>query len=88
MPKNIETKDIDQLLAEADALINQINSDAIDDLQEEHRLLFVKHVQKLEKIKSKVKSSIENKIGATADGMHEAVMDIVKAMRDLTKYLT
>jgi hypothetical protein len=88
MPENLESKNIEQLLAEADALINQINSDAIDDLQEEHRQLFAKHVQKLEKIKPKVKSRIEKKIGTTADGMHEAVLDIVKAMRNLTKYLT
>jgi hypothetical protein len=31
MPKNLEPKNIDQLLAEADELIQQINSDAVRD---------------------------------------------------------
>ena len=31
MPKNLESKNIDQLLAEADELIQRINSDAVRD---------------------------------------------------------
>jgi hypothetical protein len=34
MPKNLESKSIDQLLAEADELIRQINSDAVKDMKE------------------------------------------------------
>jgi len=92
MPKNLESKNIEQLLAEADELIQQINSDVINDMQEEHRLQFEKHTQDLKKIKSEVQSRIEKKgtseISSSADGMHEAIQDIVKAMRDLTKYLS
>ena len=40
MPKNLESKNIEQLLAEADELIQQINSDVINDIKEEHRLQF------------------------------------------------
>jgi phosphoenolpyruvate-protein kinase (PTS system EI component) len=54
MPKNLESKNIDQLLAEADELIRQINSDAIKDMEEEHRIQFEKHAQNLKKIKSEV----------------------------------
>jgi hypothetical protein len=87
MPKNFKSINIEQLLAEADELIRQINSDVIDDMQEERRLQFEKHAQNLKKIKSKVQGKIEQKgtsdISSSAEGMHEAIKDIVKAMQDL-----
>jgi hypothetical protein len=92
MPKNAAYKNIKQLLAEADELIRQINSDAINDIQEEHRLQFEKHAQSLKKIKSEVQGKIEKKgtseISSGVEGMHEAIQDIVRAMRDLKKYLS
>ena len=88
MQKNLESKNIEQLLAEADDLIQQIHTDAINDIQEEHRLQFEKHAQNLKKIKSEVQGKIEKKINSGAEGMHKAILDIVKAMRDLTKYLS
>ena len=92
MPNNVAYKNIEQLLAEADELIRQINSDAINEIQEEHRLQFEKHAQSLKKIKSEVQGKIEKKgtleISSGAEGMHEAIQDIVKAMRDLKKYLS
>jgi len=87
MPKNLELLNIEQLLAEADDLIQQIHSDAIKDMQEEHLLQVEKHAQNLKKIKSEVQRKIEKKgtseIGSGAEGMHEAIQDIVKAMQDL-----
>ena len=87
MSNNAEHKNIEQLLAEAEELIQQINSEAINDMQEEHRLQFEKHSQNLKKIKSEIQGEIKKKgtseIGASAEGMHEAIQDIVKAMRDL-----
>jgi hypothetical protein len=87
MSKNLESKSIEQLLAEADELIQQIQSDAIEDMKEEHRLQFEKHAQNFKKIKSEVQDKIEKKgtseIGSGAEGMHEAILDIVKAMHDL-----
>ena len=88
MPNNVESKNIEQLLAEADELIQQINSDAINDMQEEHRLQFEKNAQNLKKLKSEVQGKIEKKTNSGAEGMHEAILDIVKAMRDLKKYLS
>jgi Skp family chaperone for outer membrane proteins len=92
MPKNLESKNIDQLLTEADELIRRMNSDAIKNMEEEHRIQFEKHAQNFKKIKSEVQRKIEKKgtseISSNADGMHEAIQDIVKAMRDLTKYLS
>jgi vacuolar-type H+-ATPase subunit H len=92
MPKNLESKSIDQLLAEADDLIRQINSDAVKDMKEEHRIQVEKHAQTLKKIKSEIHGESGKKgtseISSSADGMHEAIQDIVKAMRGLTKYLS
>ena len=92
MPNNLESRKIEQLLVEADELIQQINSDAIKDMKEEHLLQFEKYAQNLKKIKSEVQGKIEKKatseISSSAEGMHEAIQDILKAMRDLTKYFS
>jgi len=88
MPNNVASRNIGQLLAEADELIQKINSDAINDMQDEHRLQFEKHAQDLKKIKSEVQGKIEKKTNSGAEGMHEAILDIVKAVRDLKKYLS
>jgi hypothetical protein len=91
MPKNLESKNIEQLVAATDELIQQINSDAIKDMQEEHLLQFEKHAQSLKKIKSEVKGKIKKKgtseISSSAEGMHEALKDIVRAMQDLKNNL-
>ena len=91
MPMNLESKNIEQLLAEADELIQQINSDVINDIEEEHRLQVEKHAQNLRKLKSEVQDKIEKKetseISSSAEGMHEAIQDIVKAMQDLKNHL-
>ena len=91
MSKNLESKSIDQLLAEADELIQQIQSDAIADMKEEHRLQFEKHAQNFKKIKSEVQGKIEKKetseMGSGAEGMHKAILYIVKALGDLLNKL-
>ena len=86
--KNLELENIEQLLAEADDLIQQINSDVIKEMQEESRLRVEKHAQDLEKIRSMVQSNIKNKTNSGSGDMHEAIMDIVKAMREMTRILT
>jgi len=88
MTKNLESKNIEQLLAEADELIQQFNSGVINDMEEEHRLQFEKHAQNLKKIKSEVQGKIKKKTNHGAEGVHEAILDIVKAARELTKYLS
>ena len=92
MPKKLESINIEQLLAEADELVQQISSEAINDMQEEHRLQFEKHAQDLKKIKAEVHGKIEkkgaSKISSGSEGMHEAIQDILSALRGLTKYLS
>ena len=91
MPEYLESKDINQLMAEADELVKRIDADAIKNMEEEHRLQVEIHAQHLKKIKSAVQDKIE-KQGASkkdhgAEGMHEAIQEITKAMGALKKYI-
>jgi len=85
-------KDIDRLLAEADELIKQIDSNAIKDLEEEHRIQFETHAQSLKKLRSEVQEKIEKEGtpegGSYSEGMHKAIDDIVTAMKNLGSYFT
>jgi hypothetical protein len=87
MTKNLESKNLEELMAEADELMKQFNPEAINDLEEEHRLEFEKHAQNFKKIKSEVQERTDkteiSEITSSADGMHEAILDIVKAFQGL-----
>ena len=92
MQTTIENMNVDQLLAEADELVQKINSDAIKDMEEAHRIQFEKHAQRLENLRSEAQAKID-KDGATesasyGEGMHEAIVDILTAMKNLTSYLS
>ncbi len=86
MQNKIESTHIDELLVKADELIQQINSDALKDMEAEQRLQFEKHAQNLKQIKSVVRGQIKKKgipkKSYGAKGFHEAILDIVKAMQD------
>ena len=85
-------KDIDRLLAEADELIKQINSNAIKDMEEEHRIQFENHAQSLKKLRSEVQEKIDKEGtpegGAYSEGMHQAIDDIATAMKNLGRYFS
>ncbi len=85
MKKNLEDKSIEQLLEEADELNRQINSDVHKDMKEEHRRQFGEHARNLEKIKSQVQDKKKTAVGSQPDGIHGAILDIVKAMHGLKK---
>lgn len=91
MQTNLEHKKTAELLAEAEELIRLINSDALQYMEDDIQLVFGKHVEKLEKIKSKVQVTSKGKkepdIGDSAEGMHAAIQDIVKAMQEMTHHL-
>ena len=85
-------KDIDRLLAEADELIKQIDSNTIKDLEEEHRIQFETHAQSLKKLRFEVQEKIEKEgtpeRGAYGEGMHQAIDDIMTAMKNLGRYFS
>ena len=92
MTTNQSPKDIERLIDEADELVQRINFDVLNEMEEEHRLQFELHAQKLERIKSEVHGESDKKTtwkaGSGAEGIHEAILDIVKAMQGLTKLLS
>lgn len=87
MKKNVGQKHMDQLMAEAEELIQQIHSDVLIDMEEEQQLLFEKHAEEFKSLKSKVHPNCENTLTSeftsSAEGMHEAILDIITAMKDL-----
>jgi hypothetical protein len=85
-------KDIDQLLVEADELIKRINSDAITDMEEQQRIQFETHAQSLKKLRSEVQEKVEKEGvpegGVYSEGMHQAIADIMTAMKNLGSYFS
>ena len=85
-------KHIDQLLVEADKLIKQIDSHAVKDMEEEHRIQFEKHAQSLKKLRFEVQEKIDKEGTPESDsyseGMHHAIDDIVTAMKNLGSYFS
>ena len=91
MGKTFKHEDIEQVLAEADALLHRIDPELIKDMEEMRRAQLEEHVQKLKKLKSGVQDRIREEgtpeSRSYGEGMHEAMDDIVKAMKDLASYL-
>ena len=92
MQATFKPKDIDQVLGEADELIKQINSNAIKDMEEEHRIQFEKHAQSLKKLRSEVQEKIDKEgtpdSGSYSEGMHQAIVDIMTAIKHLGSYFS
>jgi hypothetical protein len=87
MKATLRPKDLEQLLSEADELVKQINSDAIKDMEEEHRIQFEMHARSLKKLRSEVQEKMAREgapeDGTYSEGMHQAILDIVRAMENL-----
>ena len=92
MPKTYTYEDIEQILAEADDLLQQIDPEIIDYLKEEQRAQLEQQAQILKKLKSEVQDKIRkedlSKSMPYSEGMHEAIDDIAKAMKALASYLS
>ena len=74
------------------SLSKQIDSHAVKDMEEEHRVLFEKHAQSLKKLRSEVQEKIDKEetpeSGPYSEGMHKAIDDIVTAMKNLGSYFS
>jgi CDGSH-type Zn-finger protein len=92
MEKTYKYEDIEQILAEADDLLQQIDPEIIEYLKEEQRAQLEEQVQSLKKLKSEVEDKIgkegPSKSKPYSEGMHEAIEDIAKAMKALAGYLS
>jgi len=87
MKPTFSQQDIEQLLTEADALIDKINSDAVRDLEEEQRIQVEKQTHALKQLKSEAQAKLDktkkSDSGTFGEGMHEAIDAIVEAMKNL-----
>jgi hypothetical protein len=92
MQETFKYEDIEQILAEADDLLKQIDPEVIEYMDEERRLQLEQHAESLKKLKSEVHDKIGNEetpeSGSYSEGMHEAMDDIAKAMKALASYLS
>jgi predicted RNA-binding protein with EMAP domain len=86
MRKTYNYEDIEQLLSEADDFLRQMDSKIIKGEEKKQQ------VQSLKKLKSEVQDKIEkkkiSKRSSLSEGMHEAINDIVKAMRAMGLYFS
>jgi hypothetical protein len=92
MQKTFKHEDIEQILAEADELLQQIDPEIVEYMEAEQRAQLEQQAQYLRKLNSEVQNKIE-KEGAPesssySEGVHEAIEDIVKAMKGLASYLS
>jgi hypothetical protein len=92
MQKTFKHEDIEQILAEADKLLKQIDPEIIKDMDERRQAQLEEHAQRLKKLRSEVHDKIgkeePSQNSSYSEGMHEAMDDIVKAMKDLASYLS
>jgi len=92
MQKTFKYEDIEQLLAEADELLQQLDPEILEYLEEGDRAALERQAQSLKKLKSEVQDKIgkeePSKSIPYSEGVHEAMDDIVKAMKALAKYLS
>ncbi|MGD8943114.1 MAG: hypothetical protein PVJ37_07600 [Desulfobacterales bacterium] len=92
MSTSIKLDDIDKVLAEADELVEKINSMVSEDVIETQKIEFEKRLKELETIRSKMKAKFKDENGSAeissyAEGFHEAYQEITKAMKDLKDLL-
>jgi hypothetical protein len=82
MQKIFNYEDIEQILAQADDLLQQIDPEIIEYMKEEKRAHLEQQAQSLKKLKSEVQDKLEKEepapSGPYSEGMHEAMDDIVK----------
>jgi hypothetical protein len=91
MSENRSPNGLEQVIAEADELIQQIKSEFITNLEEEHRLQVEQHVQELKRFQTNLQDHLEKKkpddSGYAPDGINVAIQEIKKAMKALGSYL-
>ena len=92
MENTFTYEDIEQILAQADELLQQIDPEIIEYLEEGQRIQIEQQAQSLKELKMVVQEKIGNEgIPQSipySEGVHEAIEDIVKAMEGLTRYLS
>ncbi|MFH1976080.1 MAG: hypothetical protein ABIJ52_11055 [Pseudomonadota bacterium] len=82
---------IESILSEADELLSKYNSLLIEDMEETKRTQIEIYANELKKLRFKVQEKTEkdktSDYGSSGEGIHEAIDEIVKAMKNLTRDL-
>ena len=91
MKAKTDPKQFEQILAEAEELLQKINDELMDDLEEEQRAQVEEHAQRLDEFKSQLQAKTEEEghpdSRSYGEGMHEAIEDIVKAIKTMAGFL-
>lgn len=89
MQKTFQHKDTEQIPAEADALLQQIDPEIVEYMDEEKRSQFEEKAESLKKLKSEVHDRIADEkpsqSASYSKGVHEAIKAIVKAMKEWSR---
>jgi len=92
MQNTLTREDIQQILAEADELLQKIDPEIIEYMNETRRLELEQQAQILKELKSEVDDQIGKEgpstSGPLSEGVHQAMDDIVKATKALASYLS
>lgn len=92
MSRNFSDEELEQLLAEAEELLGQLDPEILAYLEEEDRAQLEEQAQSLKKLTAEVQDQISKpegaKVSSYGEGMHEAIADIAKAMKALARYLS
>lgn len=92
METTYKPEKIENILSEADELLNQLNSELIEDMEETKRIQIELHANELKKRRLEIQEKMEKDktpdAGSASEGIHKAIDDIVSAMKALTRYLT
>jgi hypothetical protein len=92
MQDTLKEEDIQQILAEADELLQKIDPEIIEYMEETRRLELEQQAQILKELKSEVDEQIGKEgpstSGPFSEGVHQAMDDFVKATKALASYFS
>jgi hypothetical protein len=87
MDTDLKQKNIEGLFSDVDELLNQLNSGLIEDMEENKRNKHEIYANELKKKRLEARTVTEkgktSDYSSSSEGMHEAIDDIVTAMKSL-----
>jgi hypothetical protein len=89
--ESFNPEDVNEILNNADALIEQIEAELKMDLEDQRQLEFETRMANLKKRAAEVKerfSEEDLKRGRVSEGIHEAIDELAQAIRDTAGILT
>ena len=92
MNENPTSNELEILMADAEELIQELNTDILNELEEEHRLQVENALQQIKRFQAELQANTEKKeesnAGYAPEGINMAIREIKKSMKELTQFLT